>query len=86
MKIPNRIQGFIDKRDDLVDELNNLVGVKVVKGNDSYKIYLNNGICIINNNQKQNLIPLTSKSDDRYISVGYIDKDENRVKNRRYDS
>ncbi|AHG61766.1 flagellar hook-associated protein FlgK [Buchnera aphidicola] len=80
LKIPNRIQGFIDRRDDLVDELNNLVGVKVVKGNDSYKIYLNNGICIINNNQKQNLIPLTSKSDDRYISVGYIDKDENRVK------
>ncbi|CAL4326405.1 FlgK family flagellar hook-associated protein [Buchnera aphidicola] len=80
LKLPNRVQSFIDKRDNLVDELNDLVGVKVVKGEDSYKVYLNNGICIIDNNQKQNLIPLTSKSDDRYISVGYIDNNEKRVK------
>lgn len=79
-KIPNKIENLIEKRDNLVDELNDLIGVKAVKGKDSYKIYLNNGIAIINNNQKQNLIPLTSESDDRYISVGYIDDDEKTVK------
>jgi len=76
LKLPNRVDSLIDKRDNLVDELNDLIGVKVVKGNDSYKLYLNNGISIIDNNQKQNLIPLTSKSDDRYISVGYIDNND----------
>ncbi|QCI19906.1 MAG: flagellar hook protein [Buchnera aphidicola (Brevicoryne brassicae)] len=79
-QLPNRIGSFIDKRDNLVDELNDLIGIKVVKDNDSYKIYLNNGICIIDNNHKQNLIPLVSKSDDRYISVGYIDENEKKVK------
>ncbi|QCI20481.1 flagellar hook protein [Buchnera aphidicola (Brachycaudus cardui)] len=80
LKLPNQIQSLIDKRDNLVDELNDLIGVKVIKSEDDYKIALNNGICIIDNNQKQNLIPLTSKSDDRYISVGYIDNNEKRVK------
>ncbi|QCI21066.1 flagellar hook protein [Buchnera aphidicola (Hyperomyzus lactucae)] len=79
-KIPNKVENLMEKRDNLVDELNDLIGVKVVKGNDSYKIYLNNGMSIINNNQKQNLIPLTSESDDRYISIGYIDDDEKTVK------
>ncbi|ANZ22551.1 flagellar hook protein [Buchnera aphidicola (Diuraphis noxia)] len=79
-ELPNRIDSFIDKRDHLVDELNDLIGIKVVKGNDSYKIYLNNGICIIDNNHKQNLIPLISKSDEKYISIGYIDENENKVK------
>ncbi|QCI17740.1 flagellar hook protein [Buchnera aphidicola (Acyrthosiphon lactucae)] len=75
-KIPNRIDNLIEKRDNLVDELNDLIGIKVVKDNDNYKLYLNNGISVIDNNQKQNLIPLTSKSDDRYISVGYIDDND----------
>lgn len=79
-QLPNRVENFIEKREKLVDELNDLIGIKVVKGNDSYKIYLNNGICIIDNNHKQNLIPLTSKSDDRYISIGYIDENNKQVK------
>lgn len=76
LKLPNRVDSLIEKRDNLVDELNDLIGIKVVKGDDSYKLYLNNGISIIDNNQKQNLIPLTSKSDDRYISIGYIDNND----------
>jgi len=79
-QLPNRIDSFIDKREKLVDELNDLIGIKVVKGNDSYKIYLNNGICIIDNNHKQNVIPITSKSDNRYISIGYIDVNTQEVK------
>ncbi|WAI18500.1 MAG: flagellar hook-associated protein FlgK [Buchnera aphidicola (Acyrthosiphon caraganae)] len=80
LTIPNRMNNLIEQRDDLVDELNNLIGIKVVKDHDDYKLYLNNGIPVIDNSQKQNLLPLTSKSDDRYISVGYIDDDDQTVK------
>ncbi|QCI22790.1 flagellar hook-associated protein FlgK [Buchnera aphidicola] len=76
----DRTDSLIEKRENLVDELNNLIGVKVVKDHDNYKLYLNNGIAVIDNNQKQNLIPLTSKTDDRYISIGYIDNNDKIVK------
>ncbi|QNS02024.1 MAG: flagellar hook protein [Buchnera aphidicola (Pentalonia nigronervosa)] len=75
---------LIEKRDELVDELNDLIGVKVVQTHDSYKLYLNNGLCIIDNDKKQNLISLTSRSDDQYINVGYFDSLENKVKKIEY--
>lgn len=80
VELPNRVESLIDKRDRLVDELNNLIGVKVVKNNENYKVYLCNGLCIINNNQKQNLIPLTSVEDNAYISIGYIDNTDTEIK------
>ncbi|WAI11544.1 MAG: flagellar hook-associated protein FlgK [Buchnera aphidicola (Macrosiphum albifrons)] len=80
LKFSDRADSLIAKRDNLVDELNNLIGIKVVKDHDNYKLYLNNGIAVIDNYKKQNLIPLTSQSDDRYISIGYIDNNNKKVK------
>jgi len=79
-RVSHKSETLIEKRDNLVDELNHLVGVRVVKDHDIYQVYLSNGICLIDNNQKQNLIPLTSQTDDRYISVGYIDYHDNVAK------
>ncbi|QCI16015.1 FlgK family flagellar hook-associated protein [Buchnera aphidicola] len=79
-KVPNRMENLIEKRENLVDELNDLIGVKVVKKDNNYQVFLNNGIALIDNNQKQNLIPLTSESDDRYISIGYVDERERTIK------
>ncbi|ACL30149.1 flagellar hook-associated protein FlgK [Buchnera aphidicola] len=76
LKFPNRVDGLIEQRDRLVDELNGLIGIKVIKDHDNYKLNLNNGISIIDNNKKQNLIALTSTSDERYISVGYVDTND----------
>ncbi|AEO08137.1 FlgK family flagellar hook-associated protein [Buchnera aphidicola] len=74
-RMHNTINNLIDKRDNLVDELNTLVGVKVIKNHDNYAIYLNNNISLIDNNHKQNLMPLTSKYDDKYVSIGYAEND-----------
>lgn len=80
VQLPNRIDSFIDKRDELIDELNDIIGVKVVKKNNTFKVCLNNGMCIIDDYNKQNLIALTSSTDDKYISVGYWDNDEKTLK------
>ncbi|QIE02054.1 FlgK family flagellar hook-associated protein [Buchnera aphidicola] len=77
-RMHNTINGLIDKRENLVDELNTLVGVKVVKQHNNYAVYLNNGISLIDNNHKQNLMPLTSLSDAQYISIGYVENDYSR--------
>lgn len=73
-RMHNTISNLIDKRENLVDELNTLVGVKVVKNHDNYAVYLNN-ISLIDNNHKQNLMTLTSKYDDKYVSVGYAENE-----------
>jgi len=86
-QLPNRIDSFIDKRDKLIDELNDIIGVKVIKENSTFKVCLNNGMCIIDDYNKKNLMTLTSDTDDKYISVGYFDDNEQRLKkNRTYDS
>lgn len=79
-QLPNRIDSFIDQRDELIDQLNDIIGVKVVKGDNTFKVCLNNGMCIIDDQKKQNLIALTSSTDDKYISVGYIDENDNTLK------
>ncbi|WP_295164376.1 flagellar hook protein [uncultured Buchnera sp.] len=80
VQLPNRVDSFIDRRDQLIDELNDIIGVKVVKENNTFKVCLNNGMCIIDDHNKQNLIALTSSTDDKYISVGYWDENEKTLK------
>ncbi|AWH90448.1 flagellar hook protein [Buchnera aphidicola (Melanaphis sacchari)] len=78
-QLPNRIESYIEKRDHLIDELNNIIGIKVTKDHDEFKVFLNSGMCIIDDYKKYNLITLTSSLDDKYISVGCWD-DENKLK------
>ncbi|CAL4323541.1 Flagellar hook-associated protein 1 [Buchnera aphidicola (Protaphis terricola)] len=79
-QIPDGIYKYIDERDRLVDELNNILGVTVEKDSNNFKVYLKNGIYLINNNRKINLIALTSKTNDKYISIGYWNDDEKIIK------
>ncbi|QCI24412.1 flagellar hook protein [Buchnera aphidicola (Muscaphis stroyani)] len=79
-QLPGRVEDFIKKREHFINELNKLIGITVIKENSNYKVYLNNGICIIDNEKKQNLIELTSNSDSKYISVGYFDDNAGKVK------
>ncbi|QCI18318.1 flagellar hook protein [Buchnera aphidicola (Aphis nasturtii)] len=77
---PNGIYKYIDQRDKLVDELNDIIGVTVVKENDNFEVRLNSGMCLINNDKKKNLMILTSDTDKKYISVGYWDDNEKTLK------
>ncbi|QCI18883.1 FlgK family flagellar hook-associated protein [Buchnera aphidicola] len=79
-QVPNGIYKYIDERDQLVNELNDIIGVTVIKNNNSVEVRLNNGMCIINDNKKTNLIVLTSNTDDKYISVGCWDDNEKKLK------
>lgn len=79
-RMHDEINHLMEQREIFVDELNSLIGVVVVKDHDNYKISLENGITLIDNNEKQTLIPLIADSDDKYVSIGYIDPNEKTVK------
>ncbi|WP_178919235.1 FlgK family flagellar hook-associated protein [Buchnera aphidicola] len=79
-QVPNGIYKYIDERDRLVDELNDIIGVTVIKDNNNFEVRLNSGMCLVNNDKKKNLMILTSDTDKRYISVGYWDDHEKTLK------
>ncbi len=77
---PNGIYKYIDQRDKLVDELNDIIGVTVIKDDNTFEVRLNNGMSIIDDNKKTNFIVVTSKTDDKYISIGYWDDNNKQLK------
>ncbi|WP_343154036.1 flagellar hook protein [Buchnera aphidicola (Aphis aurantii)] len=77
---PNGIYKYIDQRDKLVDELNDIIGVTVIKDDHTFEVRLNNGMSIIDDNKKTNFIVVTSKTDDKYISIGYWDDNNKQLK------
>ncbi|QCI17164.1 flagellar hook protein [Buchnera aphidicola (Aphis helianthi)] len=79
-QVPNGIYKYIDQRDQLVNELNDIIGVTVVKDHNNFEVRLHNGMCLINDDKKQNLMVLTSETDDKYISVAYWDNNEKKLK------
>lgn len=77
---PNGVYKYIDERDQLVNELNDIIGVTVIKDNDNFEVRLNSGMCLIKNDKKKNLMILTSNTDEKYVSVGYWDEHEKTLK------
>jgi len=65
--------GMLDQRDQLVNELNNLVGVTVSQQDGSYNVSMANGTSLVNGVNAGQLVAMASSSDPSRITVGYVD-------------
>lgn len=77
---PDVVYKYITQRDQLVNELNDIIGVTVIKDDNNFEVRLNTGMCLIKNDKKINLMILTSNTDEKYVSVGYWDKNTKKLK------
>lgn len=73
---PNNL---LDQRDQLVNTLNNLIGVKVSQQDGKYNVSTVSGLSLINGNSDTSLVAMPSESDPSRISVGYVDKQAGKV-------
>lgn len=73
---PNNL---LDQRDQLVNTLNNLIGVKVSQQDGQYNVSTVSGLSLINGNSVTSLVAMPSESDPSRISVGYVDKQAGKV-------
>ncbi|ATA24392.1 flagellar hook-associated protein FlgK [Brenneria goodwinii] len=66
---------LLDQRDQLVNELNKLVGVDVaVQDGVVYNVTLKNGLSLVQGTRSNELVAVSSSSDPSRITVGYNDK------------
>lgn len=66
---------LLDQRDQLVNELNKLVGVDVaVQDGSVYNVTLKNGLNLVQGTRNNELVAVSSSSDPARITVGYNDK------------
>ncbi|QKJ86765.1 Flagellar hook-associated protein FlgK [Paramixta manurensis] len=68
---PNNL---LDQRDELVNQLNDLVGVTVTQQGDNYIVSMNNGPTLVNGGDTTKLVAMASSSDPSRTTVGYVDK------------
>jgi flagellar hook-associated protein 1 FlgK len=64
---------LLDQRDQLVNGLNNLVGVTVSQQDGSYTVSMANGLSLVNGFQSTKLVAMPSSSDLTRTTVGYVD-------------
>lgn len=64
---------LLDQRDQLVNNLNSIVGVSVSQQDGSYIVSMGN-TTLVNGSKTTSLIALPSSSDPSRITVGYVDK------------
>ncbi|KOC91807.1 flagellar hook-associated protein FlgK [Winslowiella iniecta] len=65
--------GLLDQRDQLVSELNDLVGVTVSQQDGSYNVSMGNGTSLVNGANSGQLVAMASSSDPTRTTVGYVD-------------
>ncbi|WP_337008996.1 flagellar hook-associated protein FlgK [Pantoea sp. AS142] len=65
---------LLDKRDQLVNDLNNVVGVTVSQQDGGYTVSMANGLTLVNGNKSNDLVAMTSSSDPTRTTIGYVDK------------
>ncbi|MFC0180429.1 flagellar hook-associated protein FlgK [Thorsellia kenyensis] len=65
---PNQL---LDKRDQLVTELNKLVGVQVTEQNGAYNVSFSNGLSLVQGNQAGKISVVVSSADPTRMAVGY---------------
>lgn len=68
---PNNL---LDQRDQLVNDLNNVVGVSVSQQDGAYVVSMANGLTLVNGNKSTDLVAMNSSSDPTRTTVGYVDK------------
>ncbi|TWD35277.1 flagellar hook-associated protein FlgK [Pantoea sp. SJZ147] len=64
---------LLDQRDQLVNGLNNIVGVTVSQQDGSYTVSMANGTSLVNGFQSTKLVAMPSSSDLTRTTVGYVD-------------
>lgn len=64
---------LLDQRDQLVNGLNNIVGVTVSQQDGSYSVSMANGTSLVNGFQSTKLVAMPSSSDLTRTTVGYVD-------------
>lgn len=64
---------LLDQRDQLVNGLNNIVGVTVSQQDGSYTVSMANGLSLVNGSQSTKLVAMPSSSDLTRTTVGYVD-------------
>ncbi len=67
---PNNL---LDQRDQLVSDLNDIIGVTVSEQDGNYNISVGNGITLVTGNSTRQLVAMNSSSDASKLTVGYVD-------------
>ncbi|MDZ7278756.1 flagellar hook-associated protein FlgK [Pantoea eucrina] len=73
--VPNDL---LDQRDQLVNNLNNVVGVNVSQQDGSYIVSMN-GVTLVNGSNATSLVAMPSSADNSRLTVGYVDKQAGNV-------
>jgi len=69
---------LLDQRDQLVNNLNNIVGVNVSQQEGSYIVSMGS-VTLVNGKNSTNLVAMPSSADNSRITVGYVDKQAGNV-------
>jgi flagellar hook-associated protein 1 FlgK len=70
---------LLDKRDQLVNTLNNVVGVTVSQQDGGYTVAMANGQTLVNGDKSHDLVAMPSSSDPTRTTIGYVDKQAGNV-------
>lgn len=70
---------LLDKRDQLVNTLNNVVGVTVSQQDGGYTVAMANGLTLVNGDKSHDLVAMPSSSDPARTTIGYVDKQAGNV-------
>jgi len=70
---------LLDKRDQLVNDLNKVVGVTVSQQDGSYTVSMANGLTLVNGDKSHELVAMASSSDPTRTTIGYVDKQAGNV-------
>ncbi len=63
---------LLDVRDRLVNEVNSLVGVKVIEQNGNYNVTFANGLPLVTGEKANRLEAVPSSKDDSRFSIGFV--------------
>ncbi|MDY0899729.1 flagellar hook-associated protein FlgK [Pantoea agglomerans] len=70
---------LLDKRDQLVNTLNNVVGVTVSQQDGGYTVAMANGLTLVNGDKSHDLVAMPFSSDPTRTTIGYVDKQAGNV-------
>ncbi|MDH0355968.1 flagellar hook-associated protein FlgK [Morganella sp. GD04133] len=64
---------LLDVRDRLVNELNSVIGIKVIEQNGNFNVSFANGLPLVTGGRANHLEAVASGTDDSRLSIGFVD-------------
>lgn len=64
---------LLDVRDRLVNELNSVIGIKVIEQNGNFNVSFANGLPLVTGGRANRLEAVASGTDDSRLSIGFVD-------------